>query len=493
MLVMDELGGTRVQAVPQDLRTQPSIQPSIVRELAQCALRIEQHYGKPQDIEWAVDRQGKVFLLQTRPLHVLSDARASDPPSSIPVEIAPESVLVEGGTTACPGAGAGPVVQVTSSHDLAAVPKGAVVVAPNPFPGLITVMGKATALVTEVGGVASHMATLAREYRIPTLVGAPGAIALQPGMTVTVDATAGRILDGIHAPLVAARRRQAAHIFEDMPLFRGFRDILELVAPLNLLHPSDPGFTPANCKTLHDITRFAHQCAMSEIFGRVTDLESRATVGLRLESSLPLPVLLLYVDRPMSGLGRNGRILDTEVDSIPFRALWEGMLQQGWPSGPTREGHEFQPALVTHGGERTTEGYSVKSFAVLARTYMMLSLHLGYHFTTIEAMADDEPSKNYIRLQYKDGGASLERRVRRIRLVASLLARLGFENASQADFLDASVSYEDAAQVVRKMAVLGRIVLLTKQLDMALSNDRITEWYTRDFAKRLGLDAEVTP
>ncbi len=119
---------------------------------------------------------------------------------------------------------------------------------------------------------------------------------------------------------------------------------------------------------------------------------------------------------------------------------------------------------------------------------MMLSLHLGYHFTTIEAMAADEANKNYIRLQYKDGGASLQRRVRRIRLVASLLERLGFENASQADFLDASVCYQDAREITRKLLVVGRIVLMTKQLDMALSNDRITDWYTRDFAKRLGLD-----
>jgi len=487
-LTLNAEGGTCVEPVPEGDRTAPSIDEAIIRELAGYALRIEKHYGKAQDIEWAVDRKGKVYLLQTRPLHLVPAERPSAPPSA-PASLVPKGrVLLEGGTPACPGAGAGRVSQVTTSQQLGAVPDGAVVIAPNPFPGLITVMGKARALVTEVGGVASHMATLAREYRIPTIVGMHQATSLPDGMLVTVDATAGRVLEGVDADLVDARRRQAAHSFEDLPLFRGFRAILELVAPLHLLHPSDPGFTPANCKTLHDITRFAHQCAMSEIFSRVSELESRTAVGLQLVSSLPLPVVLIFIDRPMAGLGQGGRIRIDEVESSPFLAFWQGMTHQGWPSGPSPEGTGFQSVLATHDGGRTTEGYAIKSFAVLARSYMMLSLHLGYHFTTIEAMSAEEPSKNYIRLQYKDGGASLQRRVRRIRLVASLLGRMGFENASEADFLDASLSYEEAAEIQRKLVLLGRIVLMTKQLDMALSNDRITEWYTRDFAKRLGLD-----
>ncbi len=486
-LVMDPQGGTRVEPAPLQRRASPSVDEATVRRLAEYALRVEQHYGAPQDIEWAVDRDGRVFLLQTRPLRVLPSPRPSSPPTH-PTQMRTSHVLIEGGTTACPGAGAGPVVQVLTSQDLGNVPQGAVVVAPNPFPGLITVMGKAQALVTEVGGVASHMATLAREYRVPTLVGVFGATSLQAGSEVTVDATGSRILRGVDAELVETRRRQAAHSFEDLPLFQGFRAILALIAPLNLLHPSDPGFTPANCKTLHDITRFAHQCAMSELFVRVAELESRTALGLRLASPLPLPVVVLYIDRPMDCLEHNGCIRADQVDCAPFRALWDGMAQQGWPSGPSREGSGFESVLATHDGERTTDGYAIKSFAVVARNYMMLSLHLGYHFTTIEAMAADEANKNYIRLQYKDGGASLQRRVRRIRLVASLLERLGFENASQADFLDASVCYQDAREITRKLLVVGRIVLMTKQLDMALSNDRITDWYTRDFAKRLGLD-----
>ena len=64
---------------------------------------------------------------------------------------------------------------------------------------------------------------------------------------------------------------------------------------------------------------------------------------------------------------------------------------------------------------------------------------------------------------------------------------MGFENASRGDFLDASLAYQDAETLLRNLRLVGRINILTKQLDMALSTDEITEWYTEDFMKKLGL------
>ncbi|UCD17155.1 MAG: hypothetical protein JSV44_11995, partial [Candidatus Zixiibacteriota bacterium] len=124
---------------------------------------------------------------------------------------------------------------------------------------------------------------------------------------------------------------------------------------------------------------------------------------------------------------------------------------------------------------------------VLGETYMMLSLRMGYHFSTVEAMCTEQPSKNYIRMQYREGGASLDRRIRRIRLISDILQTMGFENCSRGDFLDAMLSYQDCDTVERNLILLGRLTILTKQLDMALSTDEITGWYTRDIMKKLGL------
>jgi pyruvate,water dikinase len=122
---------------------------------------------------------------------------------------------------------------------------------------------------------------------------------------------------------------------------------------------------------------------------------------------------------------------------------------------------------------------------------MLLSLKLGYHFTTFESMCTSEPSKNYIRMQFKGGGASADRRVRRIGLITDLLSRIGFEHASRGDFLDTSISYADESAIVARLGLLGRITMLTKQLDMALANDSVARWYAEDFARKLGLESEA--
>lgn len=481
LLAMREEGGTAVVDVPRDLQERPSLDEGALAALADFGLRLEAHYGGAQDIEWAVDRAGRPVVLQTRRLQLLGrgDREQLARPDA--------PLLLKGGATACPGAGLGPVVHVASRRDLAAVSDGAVLVAPTPFPGLITAMGHARAIVTEVGGVASHMATLAREYRVPALVGVAHACELPAGALVTVDATAGEIWEGAHAELVAARRPARDHVLAETALFQGFQQILALVAPLRLLHPSDASFKVESCRTIHDLTRYAHQRAMEEMFAAASNLEHTEHLGLRLRSEIPLQVFLIYIDHPAARNPADGWIDEAELDSEPLAALWAGMRQQGWPSLSGDRRTPLPTVFATAAPRRAPDSYSVTSYAVLTESYMMLCLHLGYHFTTVEAMATENANKNYIRLQYKDGGASIERRVRRIRLVTALLSDLGFDNASQGDFLDAALAYAERDAVLEKLRVIGRIVLLTKQLDMALSSDAITDWYTEDFRKKLGL------
>lgn len=483
-LAMDEGGGTVKRTVSEAAGDEPSLTPEALGRLVEIGLSVEAHYGCPQDIEWALDGHDRIYILQTRPLHVMNYVTELPLPDRAAYDI-----LLEGGTTACPGAGAGPVFKVMSSRDLSGLPDGIVLVAPTPFPGLITAMGKAKAIITEMGGVASHMATLAREFRIPTLVGLRDASSLPEGLIVTVDATRGLIANGHQQDLVAAHRAAGIHLFEDTPLFKGFRKILAMVAPLNLLHTTDPDFTLDSCRTLHDITRFAHQMAMEEMFCVASSLENTEKIGLQLRSEIPLPVNILFLDRSMDDFDFKRGLDQSEIDSVPMKAFWSGMREQGWPRGPDMgEEGGLPSALATTAATRMDDSFAVKSYAILSKTYMMLCLHLGYHFTTVEALCTEETSKNFIRFQHKDGGASMERRIRRIRLVESLLTHLGFESTSRADFLDASLAYADADSIMEKLRLMGRISLMTKQLDMALSNDAITRWYTKDFLRTLGLE-----
>ena len=202
-LVMRPDSGTEIEPVPELDQASPSIDDARLGELARMGQLLESHYGAPQDIEWALDREGRLFLLQARPLKLV---RARDPAEE--PDLSGLKRILSGGTSVCPGAGSGTVYRAASSADLPGVPDDCVLVAPHPFPGLFAALGRVAALVTEVGGVASHLATLAREYGVPTIMGAPQARRLRPGDVVTVDATHGAIYVGAHPDVVEARKHE---------------------------------------------------------------------------------------------------------------------------------------------------------------------------------------------------------------------------------------------------------------------------------------------
>jgi len=481
-LVPSPGGGVAAQELPPEEREQPCIGEKHLGQLAAWAARLEDHYGCAQDLEWALDKEDRLFLLQTRPLRVIA-AR----PGAQAAVASDSRVLRRDGVTVCPGAAVGPVQHVASRRDLAGVREGVVLVSRRPFPALTTVLGRIGALLTEVGGVASHLATLAREARVPMLAGVPDVLALEAGSIVTVDASQAFVYEGAHPELVAARRPDR-ELFADEAIFETLRRLLTQVAPLGLLHPSDPGFRADRCRTLHDITRFAHQRGIEELFSQARDLGDPRQGGLRLKTRLPLEVRLLCLDEDTLPAGRQRYVDEGDIRSLPLRACWGGILEEGWPSRAGRiDLGGFASVLATQmsagGGERLAE----PSFAMVTREYMVLSLRLGYHFTTIEAMCSPESSDNYVRLQFKGGGATLERRLRRVRLMADLLETLGFDNAGDGDFLDATLAQEEPEAIVERLRLLGRLTMLTKQLDMALSNDSVAEWYASDIRRRLGL------
>lgn len=478
-LVLTEAGNTTVESVPQAQQLEGTIDSELVARLTEYVLKLEDHYGVPQDMEWAIDEKGRLFLLQTRPLRLVATRRSLGGVDTSELE-----VLLSDGKVICPGAGAGQVVHVNSTLDLCSVPDQAVVVAPSSFPGLITVMRQASAIVTAAGGVASHMATIAREYRIPTLGGLASAGELPPGTEVTVDATGGKVYYGIQQQVIDARRQEQT-IFDDMPIFDLLRQILTRIAPLNLLHPNDENFQIDKCRTYHDVIRFAHQKAIEEMLNVAAGVGAEKQASISLVSEIPLAVNVVLIDE-----ARGGRIeiRDDEIESQPFQAFWSGVKEEGWP--PARVAaimNDDSAGVQVESPRRKKRFYGEESFAVLSGEYMILSLHLGYHFTTVEAICCDDESNNFIRMQYKEGGASRDRRVRRVRLITEILAQIGFEHSSESDFLSSTISDQTEEQMQQKLRLLGRLTMMTKQLDMALSNDTVTDWYTRDIKRRLGL------
>jgi pyruvate,water dikinase len=158
-----------------------------VLELARIGERIEAHYGKPQDVEWALSG-GAFFVLQSRPITTLTA-----------LEHRPGEVLVTG-LGASPGVASGKVRVLGSPEQGSELATGDVLVAAMTSPDWVPTMRRAAALVTDSGGMTCHAAIVGRELRIPCVVGTRKATAvLRDGEPVTVDGKRGLVVAGASA------------------------------------------------------------------------------------------------------------------------------------------------------------------------------------------------------------------------------------------------------------------------------------------------------
>lgn len=160
---------------------------SEIIELARLAVAVEEHYGSPQDIEWA-RAAGATYLVQSRPITTL-------PPA--PAPLGKPRVLVRG-LAASTGRASGPVRVLTTPEDAAQLLAGEVLVAPMTSPDWVPAMRRAAALVTDGGGMTCHAAIVSRELGVPCVVGTRSATtALRDGELVTVDGKQGEVYEGI--------------------------------------------------------------------------------------------------------------------------------------------------------------------------------------------------------------------------------------------------------------------------------------------------------
>jgi len=154
--------------------------------LANIGERIEEHYGKPQDIEFALE-DGEIFITQSRPITTSSEE--SDQ------KIEGEAILT--GLGASPGIAQGKVKIIKTMADLPKVQKGDILVTEMTNPDMVITMAKANAIVTDEGGITSHAAIVSREMGIPAVVGTSEATKiLKEDQEITVDGRSGKIYLG---------------------------------------------------------------------------------------------------------------------------------------------------------------------------------------------------------------------------------------------------------------------------------------------------------
>ena len=416
----------------QRSRSRPSLLPGQVAELARLALRVENHFRRPQDIEWAIDGQGCIVLLQTRPLRSIEDGASHV--DKDPVDPARPVIAKDLGVAVQKGAAAGKVFVLKNERELDSIPRGAILVARRDSSHFVRVMTEVSAIITDAGSPTSHMAALCREFRIPTVVNAVTAtelLATGQELTVTVDGKGATLYPGLDQQLVD-RAMHDESTMEELFEFRKKRYLLRSIAPLNLIDPLRDEFTPGACRTMHDILRFIHEKSVSSL---IEYAEYRVRSGtVRLDLPIPAGITLIDIGGGLDNPARAGHVPAEQVTSEPLRAIISGMTHPGtWRSDAVpMQVHDFMSSMLRVPDLLSDNNGRVETnMAVISREYAHISLKFGYHFIVLDCFCSSNARNNHIYFRFTGGATDISKRSRRLQLIALVLEQYGFNSENQ--------------------------------------------------------------
>ncbi|MHB9111553.1 MAG: PEP/pyruvate-binding domain-containing protein [Thermoleophilia bacterium] len=455
--------------------------PDKQRELTGIAVSLEQHFGVPQDIEWSIEESGRIIILQSRPLAQLAQNESLFMNDT---DVKGKDLLMRGGLSVSRGTASGSVYRVRSNVDLLEFPRGAVLLVEHPMPEWASLMSRATAVISETGHAATHLAIVAREFGIPAIFGMEHAMELlEDGMEITVDADNRRVYRGMRED-VLSRAVPPPNLMVGSPIYHILEEIMALVAPLNLTDPSSPYFKPSQCETLHDLTRFCHEKAVDQMFtfGKMSGFDAKATKQLVGESPFQWWVLDLD-DGFREGFDVKQKYVSwDDIISEPMKAIWDGMTVKPWQGPPPVSVKGFGSILF-----RSTMNPSLdpsvraslgnRNFFLISRNFCNLSMRLGYHFTLAEAYLGELLTENYVSFQFKGGAADRSRRFTRVYLLREILERYGFRVEVKLDALTARIEKKPKEYLIERLKVLGYLLIHTRQIDMVMSDQSMVDRY----------------
>jgi pyruvate,water dikinase len=467
--------GVRRAEVPVDLQRQPSLSDEEVIEIANAAVILESHFGKTVDVEWAIDRQGELVILQCRPLTPSIGTDDQILPADTP------SPLIRGGVTASPGAAAGSIHWVNRDVDALSFPRDSVLALSQPLPRWAALLDRTAAVIAEEGGVAGHLATVARELGVPAILGAGPLTELENGLEVTVDANGRAVYPGAIDSLIQNQAKPPAAV-ADNPIRQALRSVLAHIAPLNLVDPKSLDFTPAACQTMHDITRFCHEQSVREIFAFGADNAFPQYASKQLHHNVPMQWWVLDLGNGFTGPVSGKYVHLEDIACRPMLALWDGMVAVPWDGPPAVSGRGLASVLFEATANPALSSpfkkpYANRNYFIISKHFVNLQSRFGFHFTNVEALAGERPEENYLSFSFKGGAADHDRKVGRARLIGDLLGDLGFEITVTEDMVTARRTGLEQAEVERGLRVVGYLLMHTRQLDMIMNQPAAVKHY----------------
>ena len=449
-----------------------------IKIITKYALAIENYFGTPQDIEWTIDKQGKVYILQCRPLAVTENT--ADTGEKIPSgnKLSEYPVLIEKGACVSPGVSAGKVFLLNRSKDIVNFPDGGILVVRKTSPELTRVLHKASGLIADIGNTTGHLAIIARELGIPVIVNTDNVTStLSNDMTVTIDAGENKVYLGLFEELIENYKSitVSKNVFVKSPMHRIWQNISKLVIPLNLTDPGSADFSPENCKTLHDITRFAHEYAMREMFQLYESTKFEDKKAYPLKFPVPLDIHVIDLGNGLKKVEGKKHITPEDIISKPFLALIKGMTAPGikWAGPLPIDLKGFANLLMSNvvDSNRSDRDLGSRSYAIISDSYMNFFSRMGYHFSRLDAYASDELNNNYINFNFRGGAADPVRRMRRAKVISKVLETLNFSVSHRNDHVLATIRKIPSPSILSLLTEIGRLMGAVRNVDVTLTND----------------------
>lgn len=445
-------------------------------EIAALSYRASREAGYDMDVEWAVDPGGRISLLQARRLPPVRSEAATDRRLRV------DFPLIENGVTIFPGRAEGEVVLLSPGDDLKNVPRGAVVLVDHPSPEFAPILAGIAALLAREGNPVGHLATLAREFSVPTIFQLGDAAGrLSPGNVVSVDATSRAIFEGSRWP--GMRERVLARIAEGSRAPR-CGPLYKLILALNLVDPDAPDFKAKRCRSIHDVLRFVHEMAIRSVFA-FGDEQRKGwrRKSYKLRTGLPMKFQVISLDGRLAATG--GSVDPGEIESTPFQAFWRGFSDPGlpWPERWKEEmmglPRDFQETIL--GGHRGPRRASDANYIMAAEDYLNFNARFAYHYAMVDAIVGPGAENNHLFFSFRSGGASDENRARRAHFLECVLRQIHFEVDRRGDIVTAWLRRYPQHACEELLRTLGMLMVCSRQLDTVLKSDASTKKYADCF------------
>jgi len=186
-----DTGRTVKMEVPDDLKNKRVLSIPEISALTNMGNKIHEHYGSPQDTEWAINDE-KIFMLQSRPVTTLNMGNETEAE-----DMTEERIIVTKGLGASPGMASGTVKIISSTDELDKIEEGDILVTVMTTPDMVPAMKRANGIITNEGGITCHAAIVSRELGIPCVVGTGDATkVLEENKIVTLDGNKGTVYKG---------------------------------------------------------------------------------------------------------------------------------------------------------------------------------------------------------------------------------------------------------------------------------------------------------